>query len=178
MSPEGLSPHRSLVHSGGSLQPPISQCCLFSFFLLDLKVSVLFPHPIPVPVPPLLLNPVHFPSQVPHSLPLVFAFFYLPNVTEVSSLEHFSLFTFLSFADLGICLQQEDKASNEGEGDHPIVTSLTHKCSCLKELWGWKWREAWGKEGPVTGSKWDPDQGDVPRPDTITEAMEHSQKGT
>jgi hypothetical protein len=34
------------------------------------------------------------------------------------------------------------------------------------------------KEGPVTGPKWDPAQGVVPRPDTITEAMEHSQKGT
>jgi hypothetical protein len=26
--------------------------------------------------------------------------------------------------------------------------------SYLKELQGWKWREAWGKEGPATGSKW------------------------
>ena len=34
------------------------------------------------------------------------------------------------------------------------------------------------KEGPVTGPKWDPAQGEVPKPDTITEAMEHSQKGT
>jgi hypothetical protein len=25
----------------------------------------------------------------------------------------------------------------------------------------------------ATGSKWDPAQGEVPRPDTITEAMEH-----
>jgi hypothetical protein len=29
----------------------------------------------------------------------------------------------------------------------------------------------------VTGPKWVPVQGDVPRSDTITEAMEHSQKG-
>jgi hypothetical protein len=27
---------------------------------------------------------------------------------------------------------------------------------------------------PVTGPKWDPSQGEVPRPDTITEAMECS----
>jgi hypothetical protein len=27
------------------------------------------------------------------------------------------------------------------------------------------------KEGPATGPKWDPAQGEVPRPDTITEAM-------
>ena len=29
---------------------------------------------------------------------------------------------------------------------------------------------------PATGPKWDPAQGKVPRPDTITEAMECSQK--
>ena len=75
-------------------------------------------------------------------------------------------------------LQQKDRASSEGWGCHPTVKTLTHNCSCLKELQGWKWRGAWGKEGPVTGPKWDPAQGEVPRPDTITEAMEHSQKGT
>ena len=36
----------------------------------------------------------------------------------------------------------------------------------------------WRKKGTVTGPKWDPAQGDAPKPDTITEAMEHSQKGT
>ena len=30
----------------------------------------------------------------------------------------------------------------------------------------------------MTGSKWDPAQREVPKPDTITEAMEHSQKGS
>jgi hypothetical protein len=34
------------------------------------------------------------------------------------------------------------------------------------------------KGGPVTDPKWDPAQGEAPRPDTITEAMEDSQKGT
>jgi hypothetical protein len=34
------------------------------------------------------------------------------------------------------------------------------------------------KRRPSTGPKWDPTQREVPRPDTITEAMEHSQKGT
>jgi hypothetical protein len=38
-------------------------------------------------------------------------------------------------------LQQEVRAANEGEG-HPAITSLTHNCSCLKELQGWKWRGA------------------------------------
>jgi hypothetical protein len=28
------------------------------------------------------------------------------------------------------------------ERGHPTVTFLTHNCSCLKELQGWKWREA------------------------------------
>ena len=27
-------------------------------------------------------------------------------------------------------------------GCHPTVTLLTHNCSCLKELKGWKWRGA------------------------------------
>jgi hypothetical protein len=48
----------------------------------------------------------------------------------------------------------------------------------LKELQGWKWRGAWGKEGTATGTKWDPAQGEIPRPDTITEAMECAQKAT
>jgi len=39
-------------------------------------------------------------------------------------------------------------------------------------------RRAWGKEGPGTGPKWAPVQGEAPRPDTITEAIECSQKGT
>ena len=30
----------------------------------------------------------------------------------------------------------------------------------------------------MTGPKWDPVQGTVPRPDTVTEAMEQSQKET
>jgi hypothetical protein len=34
------------------------------------------------------------------------------------------------------------------------------------------------KEGSVLGPKWDPAHGVVPRPDTITEAMGHSQKAT
>jgi hypothetical protein len=48
----------------------------------------------------------------------------------------------------------------------------------LKELQKWKWREDWGKEGPETGPKWDPPQRKIPLSDRITEAMEHSQKGT
>ena len=94
-----------------------------------------------------------------------------------SVVEHLGCFQLLAITN-NAHLHQEDRASNEGEGNHPTVTTLTHNCSCLKELQGWKWREAWGKEGPATGPKWDPAQGEVPRPDTITEAMEHSQKGT
>jgi hypothetical protein len=76
-------------------------------------------------------------------------------------------------------LQQKDRASSEGWGCYPNIKTLTHNCSCLKELHWWKWRGAWGKEGPVvTSPKWDPAQGEALRPDTITEAMEHSQKGT
>jgi hypothetical protein len=70
------------------------------------------------------------------------------------------------------------QASRQGGNCHPTVTTLIHNCSCLKDLEEWKWRGARGKEGPVTSPKWDPTQGEVPRPDTITEAIEHSQKGT
>ena len=34
------------------------------------------------------------------------------------------------------------------------------------------------KKGPESGPKCDPAQEEAPRPDTITEAMEHSQKWT
>jgi hypothetical protein len=73
-------------------------------------------------------------------------------------------------------LDEMPSSRNEGGYCHPTVTTLTHNCSCLNELQGWKWREAWGKEGPATGPKWDRAQGKIPRPDTITEAMECSQK--
>jgi hypothetical protein len=56
--------------------------------------------------------------------------------------------------------------------------TLIHNCFCLKELQAWKWRGAWGKEGRVTGPKWGPIHWEVPRSNTITEAMECSQKGT
>jgi hypothetical protein len=61
-------------------------------------------------------------------------------------------------------LQEEDSASNEG-GGHPTVIILANNCSCLKELQGWKCREAWGKEDLVTGPKWDPAQEGAPRPE-------------
>ena len=63
------------------------------------------------------------------------------------------------------------------KGRFLVVTTLTHNCSWLKELHVLKWRGSWGKEGPVTGPKRDPAHGEVPRRDTITEAMECSQKG-
>ena len=33
-------------------------------------------------------------------------------------------------------------------------------------------------KGSVTGSNWDPSQGNAPRPDTITDAMVYLQTGT
>jgi hypothetical protein len=69
------------------------------------------------------------------------------------------------------------QASHEGWGCHPIVKTLNRNCPCLKELQGQKQRRAAGNGGPATGPKWDPAQGEVPRPDHITEAMECSEKG-
>jgi hypothetical protein len=75
-------------------------------------------------------------------------------------------------------LQEKDRASSEGGGVISQSKTLTQNCSCLKELWGQKWRRAWRKGDPVTGPKWDPAQGKAPpRPDTINEVMECSQKG-
>jgi hypothetical protein len=56
--------------------------------------------------------------------------------------------------------------------------TLTQNFPCLKTLQGQKWRTDLGKGDPVTVSNWDPAQGEAPRHDTITEAMEHSQKRT
>jgi hypothetical protein len=96
LSPENLSLPKSLVHSGGSLQPPVSQYFLFPFFLLALRASVLFPHLTPdqVPHPPLLFSLSTFPHRLLPPSPLVIAFFSLPSGSEVSSLGHFSLLIF------------------------------------------------------------------------------------
>jgi hypothetical protein len=113
---------------------------------------------------PLLILPIHEHSRSLHFLR-----------SSISFLRDMKL---LSYRSYRTHLQQEDRASIEGEGCHATVTSMTHNCSCLKELQGWKCGGAWGKVIPATGPKWNPAQGGVLRPDTITEAMEHSQKGT
>jgi hypothetical protein len=63
------------------------------------------------------------------------------------------------------------------DGIDTTVISLTHKYSCLKELHE-NGEEPEEKKGPETGPKCDPAQGEVPRPDTITEAMECSPNET
>jgi hypothetical protein len=61
--------------SGGSPQPPISWGCLFTFFLLALRASVLFPHPLPDQVP---LSP-HFQPPTLSSDPKGHAWYVLTN---------------------------------------------------------------------------------------------------
>jgi hypothetical protein len=34
------------------------------------------------------------------------------------------------------------KTGHQRRDDHPIVQTVTHMLSCLKELQGWKWRGA------------------------------------
>ena len=63
-------------------------------------------------------------------------------------------------------------------GCHSTVKTLTYIFSCLKELQGSKLRGTWVKQSPATGQRCNPALGEVQRPDTITEAMEHSQKRT
>jgi hypothetical protein len=58
----------------------------------------------------------------------------------------------------------------------PQSKILTHNCSYVKELQEQKWRLTLRKEGPVIGPNWDPAQGEAPKPVTMTEAMECSQK--
>jgi hypothetical protein len=85
------------VHSGGSpnLLPPEVAC--FNF-LLALRVSVLFLHKKQDQVLLSPTTPSCHPFFPPRSFPpsLVITFFPLPSGTETSSLEHFSLLTFLS----------------------------------------------------------------------------------
>jgi hypothetical protein len=72
-------------------QPPISWGCLFTFFLPALRVSVLFPHPIPDQVS---LSPPHCPPTLspfpPRSVlltPLLIAYFSLTSGSESPHLE-------------------------------------------------------------------------------------------
>ena len=62
--------------------------------------------------------------------------------------------------------------------DGSLKILLLLKSSFLTEsfypIQRWKWRGAQGKEGPETDPKRDPAQGESPRPDTTTEAMEYS----
>jgi hypothetical protein len=68
LSPESLSPPRSLVQSLEGLPPPFFPGYLFQFFLLALRASVLFPNPHPNtwPCSPLPL-PVTFLTHMPPS---------------------------------------------------------------------------------------------------------------
>jgi len=74
--------------------------------------------------------------------------------------------------------QQKDPCERSVR-DGVVITkskSLTHNWSYLKGLQGQKSRRAWGKGTPVTSPSWDSAHRKVPRPDTVTEAMECSQK--
>ena len=73
--------------------------------------------------------------------------------------------------------EEMDTLGKQNIKSKKFLVQKNHKCSCLKGLQGQKWRRAWGKGGQVTGSNWKPTQEEAPRPDTITEAMECTQKG-
>jgi hypothetical protein len=96
LSPESVSPPRSLVHYKGSPKPLTSRGCLFPFFLLALRTSVFFPthyQTMPAPRPPVsLLGPSLQGS--PSISPSIVVFFSLPSGTAVSSFGPFSLLTF------------------------------------------------------------------------------------
>ena len=97
---ESLTSQDSGALWGGPPQPPISWGCNFIFFLLALRASVLFPHPISNQVPLYPPCPQPHPHLLPSSSlppsPLVIAFFSLLSGTEASSLGHFSLLSLLN----------------------------------------------------------------------------------
>jgi hypothetical protein len=98
ISSKSLSPPRSLVHSGGFPQLPTSRDCMFPFFMLAHRASVLFPTQYQMRFSSSNSpTPVHFPSRVPPSLPTCDCF--LPSGTEASSLGYFNLLTVLSSVD-------------------------------------------------------------------------------
>jgi hypothetical protein len=87
--------------------PPTSGGYLFPFFLLALRISVLFHHRYPHPIPDhVTLSPPCPLLYLGPSLPLapMIVFFSLSSMMEASSLGHFGLITFLSSVDciLGI----------------------------------------------------------------------------
>jgi hypothetical protein len=75
--------------------PPTFWGCLFPFFLLALRPSVLFPHLIPDHVP-LFPSLFPFPHRFLPPSPLVISLFSLLSGIEVSSLGPFGLLMFLS----------------------------------------------------------------------------------
>jgi hypothetical protein len=81
----------------GVTPPPITQGCLFPFFLLALWASLLSCSQYLIVIP--YFPPSHLSHPSPSlPLPSVIAFFTLLSGIEVSSLEPFSLLTFLSSA--------------------------------------------------------------------------------
>jgi hypothetical protein len=59
----------------------------------------------------------------------------------------------------------------------PQSKTLTHNCSCLKELQGQRWRRARGKGVPATGPKWDPAHGVALRPDLLLRLWSAHKRG-
>ena len=86
-----------------AMKQKLANKTLFPFFLLALRASLLFPHPIlhSFFLTQYLIRLLLFPSLSPF---LVIAFFYVPSGTEESSLGPFILMTILSSVDciLGI----------------------------------------------------------------------------
>jgi hypothetical protein len=96
LRPENLLPHRFLVHSGGSPQPPTSPSCLFPFFSAGPQDFSPFPHPIPHHVHLFPTCPRSFkgPSLPPTPLRL-----FSSASSEASSLGPFCLLTFVRSVD-------------------------------------------------------------------------------
>jgi hypothetical protein len=95
LGPESLSSPRSVVHSGGSAQPPAPEVACFHYFCSSSGFPNTRSGPPLTPRTPLS-------SFAPRSLtpsPLVIAFFANPSGSVASSLGSFSLLNFLSSVD-------------------------------------------------------------------------------
>jgi hypothetical protein len=59
----------------------------------------------------------------------------------------------------------------EGWGCHPTIKNSDSELFLSKRTTETKMKKRRGKGDSLTGPKWDPPQGEAPRPDTITGAM-------
>ena len=102
LSPESLSPPRSLVHSEGPHNPPPPEVACIHSFCWSSGLHSFSRTQCQIMLHLLTLPPSNFPPRSFHFSHLLIAFFFFPSGTEVSSLRLFSLLTFWSSLDCNL----------------------------------------------------------------------------